>query len=173
MATMADRYAIVRSVHHKEAPIHETGHQMMQTGRLFRGGQEYPHYGAVLSQLRGPRAEGVPPFGVLPGPIGNTGVSVSHGQGAGYLGVAHEPFFLRADPARLRPDARRRGRRATGPRRGRRLDNPMLRRRSSRRGPRRRVDLDRERLPATATAATPSASRACWPGGWSSTASGW
>src|SRR2546421_8931990 len=37
MATMADRYALVRSVHHDEAPIHETGHQLMQTGRLFRG----------------------------------------------------------------------------------------------------------------------------------------
>ena len=58
MATMADRYAIVRSVHHKEAPIHETGHQLMQTGRLFRAGPEYPHYGAVLSRLRGSRASG-------------------------------------------------------------------------------------------------------------------
>src|SRR5438128_36863 len=57
MAARADRYAIVRSVHHTEAPIHETGHQLMQTGRLFRGGQEHPHYGAVLSRLRGPRAE--------------------------------------------------------------------------------------------------------------------
>src|SRR5207244_9212247 len=30
-------------------------------------------------------------------PIGNTGVSVSHGQTAGYLGTAHEPFALRGD----------------------------------------------------------------------------
>src|SRR5215472_14418520 len=36
MARMADRYAVVRSVHHEEAPIHETGHQLMQTGRVFR-----------------------------------------------------------------------------------------------------------------------------------------
>src|SRR5438128_2673685 len=28
MAKMADRFAIVRSVYHKAAPIHETGHQM-------------------------------------------------------------------------------------------------------------------------------------------------
>jgi hypothetical protein len=97
MAKMADRYAIVRSVYHKAAPIHETGHQMMQTGYLFRGGQEHPHYGAVLSHLKGRRAGGLPPFVVVPGPIGNTGVSVSHGQGAGYLGARHEPFFLRGD----------------------------------------------------------------------------
>jgi uncharacterized protein (DUF1501 family) len=101
MATRADRYAIVRSVHHEAAPIHETGHQLMQTGRLSRGGQDYPHYGAVLSRLRGPRADGVPASVVLPAPIGNTGVSISHGQGAGHLGAGHEPLVLRTDPAHL------------------------------------------------------------------------
>src|SRR5579884_2615493 len=45
MAQRADRYAIVRSVHHEEAPVHETGQQLMQTGHLFRAGYEYPHYG--------------------------------------------------------------------------------------------------------------------------------
>jgi hypothetical protein len=98
MARMAERYTLIRSVHHEAAPIHETGHQLMQTGHLFRSGIEYPHYGAVLSHLKGPQAD-VPPFVVLPTPIGNTGVSVSHGQTAGYLGPAHEPFFLRSDPA--------------------------------------------------------------------------
>ena len=99
MAKSADRYAILRSVNHKSAPIHETGHQMMQTGYLFRGGQEYPHYGSVISHLRGRRPDGLPPFVVMPAPIGNTGVSVSHGQTAGYLGARHEPLLLRGDPA--------------------------------------------------------------------------
>jgi hypothetical protein len=99
MAKAADHYSIVRSVHHKAAPIHETGHQMMQTGYLFRGGQEYPHYGSVVSHLKGHKSDGLPPFVILPSPIGNTGVSVSHGQTAGYLGAKHEPFFLRGDPA--------------------------------------------------------------------------
>jgi hypothetical protein len=105
MARMADRYALIRSVHHDAAPIHETGHQLMQTGRLFRGGVEHPHYGAVLSYLRGRRSEGQPPFVVLPGLLGNTGVSVNHGQTAGYLGATHEPVVLggepTVDPARL------------------------------------------------------------------------
>src|SRR5262249_56214365 len=103
MEKMADRWALIRSVNHKAAPIHETGHQMMQTGWLFRGGQEYPHYGSVVSYLKGPRPGGLPPFVILPGPIGNTGVSVSHGQTAGYLGAKHQPFFLRphAPPPRL------------------------------------------------------------------------
>jgi len=98
MARNADRFALIRSVYHRAAGIHETGHQMMQTGYLFRGGQEYPHYGSALSQLKG-TSRGLPPFVVIPGPIGNTGVSVSHGQGAGYLGARHEPFFLRGDPS--------------------------------------------------------------------------
>jgi uncharacterized protein (DUF1501 family) len=94
MAQRADRYAIIRSVYHQEAPVHETGHQLMQTGYLFRGGVEYPHYGTVLSRLRGAKHAGVPPWVVLPGPIGNTGISLSHGQSAGFLGRACEPFFL-------------------------------------------------------------------------------
>jgi uncharacterized protein (DUF1501 family) len=93
MARMADRYAILRSVHHKSAPIHETGHQLMQTGRLFQGGKEFPHYGSVVSHLRGPRAKGTPAFAILPGPIASTGVSVSHGQSAGFLGKEHDPVY--------------------------------------------------------------------------------
>jgi hypothetical protein len=99
LAGMADCFALVRSVHHDAAPIHETGHQMMQTGRLCRGGREYPHYGAALSHLRGARSEGVPPWVVLPTPLGNTGVSVGHGQSAGFLGPQHEPVILHGDPA--------------------------------------------------------------------------
>jgi uncharacterized protein (DUF1501 family) len=90
MAAVTDRYALLRSVHHKSAPVHETGHQLMQTGRLCTNDFEHPHYGSVVSCLKGP-AEGMPPFAVLPGPIGNTGISVGHGQTAGYLGAAHEP----------------------------------------------------------------------------------
>jgi hypothetical protein len=92
-ASMADRFAVVRSVHHTAAPIHETGHQLMQTGRLSRGGVEQPHFGSVVSYFRGPGRDGAPPFAVLPGPIGNTGVSVSHGQSAGFLGPRHDPMF--------------------------------------------------------------------------------
>jgi uncharacterized protein (DUF1501 family) len=100
-ATMADRFAIVRSVHHPEALIHETGQQMMQTGRVFEGSAEYPHYGAVLSWLRGPVPSGLPPFAVLPGPMGFTGAALSHGQGSGCLGARHEPFWAR--PGQFHP----------------------------------------------------------------------
>src|SRR5262249_12929632 len=92
MAQRPDRSALFRSVFHHAAPVHETGHHLMQTGHLFRGGYEYPSYGAVVSRLHGS------PSVVVPAPLGNTGVSVNHGQGAGYLGENHEPFVLRGDP---------------------------------------------------------------------------
>jgi uncharacterized protein (DUF1501 family) len=98
MSQMADRFAIARSVFHKEAPIHETGHQLMQTGYLFRGGTEYPNMGSVIGKLRGPASE-LPASAVLPRPIGNTGVSVPHGQSAGFLGAEFDPCTFNVDPA--------------------------------------------------------------------------
>ena len=98
LAARMDRLALVRSVHHDAAPIHETGHQLLQTGRLCRPGEEHPHIGAVASRLLKTRRS-LPPSMILPGPINNTGVQVSHGQSAGWLGPAHEPFQLVGDPA--------------------------------------------------------------------------
>lgn len=97
MAASAHRFALVRSVHHHEAPVHETGHQLMQTGRLAQPGLEFPHPGSVVSQARGATQAGVAPFVVLPGPIGNTGINISHGQGPGFLGDAHAPRFVTPD----------------------------------------------------------------------------
>jgi uncharacterized protein (DUF1501 family) len=104
LAARMDRLALVRSVHHDEAPIHETGHQLLQTGRLCEPGEEHPHLGAVAARLLGSRAE-LPPFVVVPGPIANTGVKISHGQTAGWLGASYEPFHVADDPASPRFDA--------------------------------------------------------------------
>jgi hypothetical protein len=98
MAKQADKYAIIRSMYHTAAAVHDTGHQMMQTGRLFQGGVEYPHVGCVLSKLRGPKGD-VPPHVLLPRPIGNTGGNMPHGQNAGFLGKTFDPFVLNADPS--------------------------------------------------------------------------
>jgi hypothetical protein len=97
LAQRLDRVALVRSLHHDAAPIHETGQQLLQTGRLCRLADEHPHIGAVVARLRRSNGE-LPLFVVLPGPIANTGVSISHGQTAGSLGEPYEPFHLHADP---------------------------------------------------------------------------
>jgi len=95
MARRADKFAVVRSVHHDAAPIHETGHQLMQTGHLFAAGVERPHVGAALSAAKGRRTPAAPAFAVVPGPIENTGVGISHGQTAAGLGAEHEPAFVK------------------------------------------------------------------------------
>src|SRR5438093_4732604 len=97
-AKHADKFSLIRSVYHTAAAVHDTGHQMMQTGRLFQGGIEYPHIGCVLGKLRGPK-EDVPPHVLLPRPIGNTGGNMPHGQNAGFLGKTYDPFVLNADPS--------------------------------------------------------------------------
>lgn len=96
-AAQADKFSIVRSVYHTSAAVHDTGHQLMQTGRAFTGGVEHPHMGCVLSHVKGAR-EGTPGHVLLPRPIGKTGGNQPHGQSAGYLGRAQDPFILNADP---------------------------------------------------------------------------
>src|SRR5947208_2313782 len=98
MARHADKVALVRSVYHNAAAVHDTGHQMMQTGRLFSGGIEHPHYGCTLAKLKGPAGD-TPPHVLLPRPIGATGGNMPHGQSAGYLGKTYDPFVLNADPS--------------------------------------------------------------------------
>jgi hypothetical protein len=98
MARHADKYSLIRSVYHTATAVHDTGHQMMQTGRLFTGGIEHPHVGCALGYLRGGRGE-VPAHVLLPRPIGRTGGNLPHGHTAGYLGKQYDPFILNADPA--------------------------------------------------------------------------
>jgi len=96
MARHADKYAILRSVHHNAVPLHDAGYYLMQTGRSFEGGVEYPHIGCVVSSLKR-RPIGIPAHVLLPRPIGNTGGNVPNGQSAGFLGREHEPFIPCAD----------------------------------------------------------------------------
>jgi hypothetical protein len=97
MAKHADKYSLIRSCYHTATAVHDTGHQMMQTGRLFTGGVEHPHEGCVLGYLKGGRGE-MPAHVLLPKPIGRTGGNLPHGQSAGYLGKQYDPFVLNADP---------------------------------------------------------------------------
>jgi hypothetical protein len=97
-AQLADKFSIVRSVYHTATAVHDTGHQMMQTGRLFTGGVEHPHIGCVLGYLKGRKGD-VPAHVLLPRPMGRTGGNMPHGQTAGYLGKSHDPFVLNADPS--------------------------------------------------------------------------
>lgn len=97
-AMLADHFSIVRSVNHTAAAVHDTGHQMMQTGKLFASGVEHPHVGSMVSYIKGSRNE-LPAHVLMPRPIGRTGGNLPHGQTAGFLGKSHDPFVLNADPS--------------------------------------------------------------------------
>jgi hypothetical protein len=98
-AKLADKFSLVRTCYHTAAAVHDTGHQMMQTGRLFTGGINTPHAGCALTYLAGRRTD-LPAFAILPEPMGPTGGNLPHGQDAGFLGKAYDPFVLNADPSK-------------------------------------------------------------------------
>src|SRR6266699_2496328 len=98
-AKIADKFSLVRTCYHTAAAVHDTGHQMMQTGRLFTGGINTPHAGCALEFLKG-RSNELPAHVILPEPMGPTGGNMPHGQDAGFLGKAYDPFVLNADPSK-------------------------------------------------------------------------
>src|SRR6185436_7861662 len=98
-AKIADKFSLVRSVYHTAAAVHDSGHQLMQTGRLFTGGINTPHAGCALEFLKGRKNE-LPANVILPEPMGPTGGNMPHGQDAGFLGKSLDPFVLNADPSK-------------------------------------------------------------------------
>ncbi len=98
MAGIADKFALVRSVHHTDAPIHEIGFQWVNTGRLFRDGPEWPSVGAVVDHLLERRGH-FSSWCVLPNANEvNTGLTVSKGQGTGWRKLNEKaPFPIHPD----------------------------------------------------------------------------
>ncbi len=89
LAQRLDRCALIRSLHHDAAPIHETGQQLLQTGRLAGRNIHYPHFGSVVAQHWGwnsPLANVI-----LPRSVHQTGVHAAAGQTAGCLGTKWSP----------------------------------------------------------------------------------
>src|SRR3954468_14970977 len=97
-AKIANKFSLLRSCYRTAAAVHDTGHQMMQTGRLFTGGINTPHVGCAMEFLRGRRNE-LPAHVILPQAMGSTGGNMPHGQDAGFLGKKFDPFVLNADPS--------------------------------------------------------------------------
>ena len=98
-AEIGDKFSIVRSCYHTAAAVHDAGWQMLQTGRQFTGGVNYPHAGAVLQYLKGRRSD-LPAHVVLPETMGRGGGNLPNGQAGGFLGKSYDPFALMADPSK-------------------------------------------------------------------------
>jgi hypothetical protein len=93
LAQRSEKFALVRGLSHDATPIHETGQQLIQTGRLVRKNLVPPSLGSIVSRLLGPRNE-LPPYAVLPRSLGDTGVAIWQGQRAGDLGAEFDPWYL-------------------------------------------------------------------------------
>jgi hypothetical protein len=94
LARLADKYALVRSLHH-ESPGHVNSTHTVLTG--YRGEEveappfrpKYPDAWAVTNRVLGDWSRGVPPYVNLGGPRYN---------GAAYLGADLDPLVITADP---------------------------------------------------------------------------
>jgi hypothetical protein len=98
-AKIADRFSIVRSLHHNQGD-HFTGAHYMLTGRGGASGAEasgkYPFVGAMATAVTGPRRPGMLPFVSVPYA---SSIGLRPGYfGANYVGIQHDPFETEGDP---------------------------------------------------------------------------
>jgi uncharacterized protein (DUF1501 family) len=98
LAERADRFALVRSLTHDYAPIHETGQQLLQCGRLIEAGVRFPHFGAIVAKAAPKRRSKVPANVVLPRVLHDTGTHAHRGQSAGGWGIEWDPIELASGP---------------------------------------------------------------------------
>ncbi|MCO6458002.1 MAG: DUF1501 domain-containing protein [Pirellulaceae bacterium] len=99
-AKIADKFSIVRSLHH-DSGDHFTGGHWMLTGRGAgvsgaSNAGKYPFFGSIASKVLGPRQEGMPPQVAIPYAMS---IGLRPGYfGGNYLGVQHNPFETSGDP---------------------------------------------------------------------------
>jgi hypothetical protein len=102
MAGIADKYAVVRSVHHTMGN-HNSAACTALTGfmparddiNLRDSPEQMPAYGSVVSRFR-PSGNGMPSFVAMPSIIRDA--TQSPGQHGGYLGKEHDPLLILKDP---------------------------------------------------------------------------
>lgn len=85
LATMADKYSLVRSLTHG-SNAHETGHYAMITGDTSGGAVVYPSFGAVISYMKKDTYKGI-----LPCYISVTSANSRFNEG-GFLGNEYKSF---------------------------------------------------------------------------------
>jgi Protein of unknown function (DUF1501) len=98
-AAIADRFSIVRSLHHNSGD-HFTGGHYMLTGRGGASGADtpgkYPFVGSIATRVLGPRKPGMPAHVAVPYA---SSIGLRPGYfGANYIGLAHNPFETDGDP---------------------------------------------------------------------------
>jgi hypothetical protein len=98
-AKIADRFSIVRSLHHNNGD-HFTGGHYMLTGRGGASGADtagkYPFVGSIATAVLGSRQPGMPAHVAVPYA---SSIGLRPGYfGANYVGIQHNPFETEGDP---------------------------------------------------------------------------
>jgi hypothetical protein len=98
-AKCADKFSIVRSLHH-DSGDHFTGGHYMLTSRGGANGLDttgkYPSIGSIVAKACGPRRDGMPAYVGVPYAMS---IGLRPGYfGANYLGLEHNPFETESDP---------------------------------------------------------------------------
>jgi hypothetical protein len=98
-AKVADKFSIVRSLHH-DTGDHFTGGHFMLTSRGGASGADttgkYPSIGSIASRLLGARRPGMPAYVAVPY-AASIGLRPGY-FGANYLGHSYDPFETNGDP---------------------------------------------------------------------------
>jgi uncharacterized protein (DUF1501 family) len=107
LARQADRYAIVRTVHHRHG-AHNAGMYWTIVGRPYPqdstlinpGRNDCPSFGTLVGWLaqRDGYSGALPPYVITPAPHCDSTVYITPGQFGGCLGARYDPFVLGADP---------------------------------------------------------------------------
>jgi hypothetical protein len=99
-AKVADKFSVVRSLHH-DTGDHFTGGHWMLTGRGAgvsgaSNAGKYPFFGSIATKMTGPRQQGLPANIAVPYAMS---IGLRPGYfGGNYLGVQYNPFETEGDP---------------------------------------------------------------------------
>jgi hypothetical protein len=107
LARRADRYAIVRTVHHRHSN-HNSGMYWSIVGRPYRidntlinpSRTDYPSFGTLVGWLarRDGYSSPLPPYVITPAPHCDSTAYITPGQFGGCLGSRYDPLVLNSDP---------------------------------------------------------------------------